>query len=142
MRKLYAVEATRPMFEDVGTARLEGGEARVELDPIYAATVNTGIQYHVFLTPRGECRGLYVSEQDASGFVVRELQGGRSATEFDYRVMAAVRGHERTRLERFTLPAVPPPPRAPEATVRGAVAGSEPARPRVAGGAGQPDDRP
>jgi hypothetical protein len=137
MRKLYAVEATRPMFEDVGTARLEDGEARVELDPVFAATVNTGIAYHVFVTPRGECRGLYVSEQDPSGFVVRELQRGTSGIAFDYRVMAAVRGHERTRLEPFTLPAVPAPPPVPETTRRGA-----PAEPPVAGVPGDHDDRP
>jgi hypothetical protein len=114
MRKLYAVEATQPMFEDFGSARLERGQARVELDPIFAATVNTRDRYHVFLTPKGECRGLYVTDQDASGFVVQELQGGTSAVEFDYRVMAKVRGHERTRLEPFTLPPVPAPPRLSE----------------------------
>jgi hypothetical protein len=129
MRKLYAVEATRPMFEDVGTARLEGGEARVELDPVFAATVNTGIAYHVFVTPRGECRGLYLSEQDRFGFVVRELQGGSSGVEFDYRVMAAVRGHERTRLEPFTLPALPAPPPVPAAPGVAGVPGEREVRP-------------
>lgn len=112
MRKLYAVEATQPLFEDFGQGRLEGGQARVDLDPVFAATVNTEVEYHVFLTPRSaENRGLAVVEQDARGFVVQELHGGTSSIAFDYRVMAKVRGHERTRLEPFTPPAVPPAPR-------------------------------
>src|SRR5262245_11785704 len=132
MRKLYAVESTQPLFEDFGTAWLEGGQARVNLDPVFAETVNTGIGYHVFLTPRGECRGLFVAAQDASGFVVQELNGGASAIEFDYRVMARVRGHERTRLEPFALPPVPAPPRAPEvARSGGVVSAPDAAQPRV-----------
>jgi hypothetical protein len=131
MRKLYAVEATQPAFEDFGTAWLERGQARVDLDPVFAATVNTGIKYHVFLTPRGECGGLYVAAQDAAGFVVQESHGGASGIEFDYRVMAKVRGHERTRLEPFALPPIPTPPRAPEAAQSGPVEGPDGARPRV-----------
>jgi hypothetical protein len=26
-------------------------------------TVNTGLDYHVFLTPNGDCKGLYVSQK-------------------------------------------------------------------------------
>jgi hypothetical protein len=111
-RRLYAVEATQPMFEDFGRAWLEGGQARVELDPV--ATVNTEEEYHVFLTPRSaETRGLAVVAQDLTGFTVRELAGGSSRLAFDYRVMARVRGHEQTRLEPFTPPAVPVPPQRP-----------------------------
>jgi hypothetical protein len=114
MRRLYAVEATQPMFEDIGSARLENGQARVLLDPIFAATVNTGAKYHVFLTPRSvDTQGLAVVAQDAEGFVVREAQGGRGNYEFDYRIMAKVRGHENTRLEAFTMPTAPEPPKAP-----------------------------
>jgi hypothetical protein len=143
MRKLYAVEATQPMFEDFGSAWLEGGQARVELDSIFAATVNTGIKYHVFLTPRsGETKGLAVVAQDAGGFTAQEAQGGRSSYEFDYRVMAKVRGHERTRLEPFTLPPVPTPPRAPEPASPAAGEGLEVARPRVSGARSGHDDRP
>jgi len=111
MRKLYAVEATQPLFEDFGSARLENGRAEVRLDPVFAATVNTGIRYQVFLTPRSaETTGLAVVAQDAGGFTVQEIQGGRGSYEFDYRVMARVRGHEQTRLEPFTRPPVPTPP--------------------------------
>jgi hypothetical protein len=116
MRKLYAVEATQPVFEDFGSARLENGRAEVRLDPVFAATVNTGMRYHVFLTPRSaETKGLAVAAQDPDGFTVEEAQSGRGNYEFDYRVVARVRGHERTRLEPFTPPPVPAPPSVPPA---------------------------
>jgi hypothetical protein len=111
MRRLYAVEATQPVFEDFGSAWLENGRAEVRLDPVFAATVNTGIRYHVFLTPRSPgTRGLAVVAQDDRGFTVQEAEDGRGSYEFDYRVMAKVRGHEQTRLESFTPPPVPAPP--------------------------------
>jgi hypothetical protein len=89
IRKLYAVEATQPVFEDFGSAWLENGRAEVRLDPVFAATVNTGMRYHVFLTPRSAgTTGLAVVAQDAGGFTVEETQGGRGSYEFDYRVMA------------------------------------------------------
>ena len=117
MRKLYAVEATQPVFEDFGLAWLEGGRARVTLDPIFADTVNTGMDYHVFLTPRSaETKGLAVVAQDAEGFTVQEVQDGRGTYGFDYRVMARVRGHERTRLEPFVPPSIPAPLTEPEPT--------------------------
>jgi len=114
MRRLYAVESTQPMFEDFGSARLENGQATVRLDPIFAATVNTAAKYHVFLTPRSaETKGLAVVAQDVEGFTVQEADGGKGSYEFDYRIMAKVRGQENTRLEAFTLPTAPPPPKVP-----------------------------
>jgi hypothetical protein len=96
---------------------LVNGRADVRLDPVFAATVNTGMRYHVFLTPRSaESRGLAVVAQDPGGFTVEETQGGRGNYEFDYRVVARVRGHERTRLEPFTPPPAPTlPPVTPDA---------------------------
>jgi hypothetical protein len=118
MRRLYAVESTQPMFEDFGSAWLENGQARVRLDPIFAATVNTAIKYHVFLTPRSaETKGLAVVEQNTEGFVVQEAHGGRGSYEFDYRIMAKVRGQEDTRLEPFTAPIVPTLPKVPSSGI-------------------------
>jgi hypothetical protein len=77
---------------------LVNGVARVKLDAIFAQTVNTGVEYHVFLTPDGDCRGLYLSAKDASGFEVRELGGGSASIAFEYRIMAKRMGHEEERL--------------------------------------------
>ena len=98
---LNAVESPDSWFEDFGSATLEHGVATVALDPTFAQTVNTGMEYHVFVTPSGNCRGLYVVEKTPSGFEVRELNKGKSNVAFDYRVVARRRGFESERLEEI-----------------------------------------
>jgi len=56
MVALYAVEAPENWFEDFGSGRLANGVATVALETTYAQTVNTHIEYHVFLTPKGDCK--------------------------------------------------------------------------------------
>jgi hypothetical protein len=112
-RKMYAVEATENVFEDFGTATLRHGRARVELDAIFAATVDTGQPYQVFLTARADTKGLYVSDWDAHGFTVQEAQGGTGSYAVDYRVVAKVRGYASVRMEAFTPPTLPRPPAPP-----------------------------
>ncbi len=99
---LYAVEAPENWFEDVGSGKLTSGMATVSLDSTFAETVNTATECHVFLTPKGECEGLYVANETPQGFEVRELRGGRSSVSFDYRVMARRKGYENMRLEDVT----------------------------------------
>jgi hypothetical protein len=82
MVALYAVEAPENWFEDFGSGRLANGVATVALETTYAQTVNTHIEYHVFLTPKGDCNGLYVTNETAASFEVRET--ARRA--FEYRV--------------------------------------------------------
>jgi hypothetical protein len=64
--------------------------------------VNTGVEYHVFLTANGDCKGLYVSQKSATSFEVRELGGGNSSIAFDYRIMAKRTGYEKNRMEDVT----------------------------------------
>jgi hypothetical protein len=99
---LYSMQSTENWFEDAGAGQLSHGLARVELDPTYAQTVNTGVDYRVFLTPNGDCKGLYVSQKTATSFEVHELGGGRSNIAFDYRIMAKRRGRENVRLKDLT----------------------------------------
>ena len=102
-----AVESPENWFEDAGTAQLSSGEAVVNIESLFAETVNTGVEYHVFLTPNGDCKGLYVAQKSATSFVVRELGGGISSIAFDYRIMAKRKGFENVRLadktESFSL---------------------------------------
>jgi hypothetical protein len=95
---LYAVEGSESWFEDAGSAQLSDGKAVVNLEPIFGKTVNTGVEYQVFLTPNGDCRGLYVSGKSPTSFEVRELGGGTSSIAFDYRIMAKRKGYEGVRL--------------------------------------------
>jgi hypothetical protein len=95
---LYAIEGPEHWFEDAGSARLVNGEAVVNLESVFGETVNTDMNYHVFLTPNGDCKGLYVTQKTARSFIVRELGGGTSNITFDFRIMAKRKGYESIRL--------------------------------------------
>ncbi len=95
---LYAVEAPENWFEDIGSGQLNNGAAVVQVESVFAQTVNTGAEYHVFLTPKGDCKGLYVSNESADSFEVHELGGGRATIAFDYRIVARRKGYETIRL--------------------------------------------
>src|SRR5262249_26743488 len=85
-RVLHCMESPEHWFEDFGTARLKRGRALVKLDADFAKVIKRG-DYHVFLTSRGDCRGLYVRRQGGLSFEVRELAGGKSSVAFSYRIV-------------------------------------------------------
>jgi hypothetical protein len=101
----YAVESSENWFEDFGSSKLVNGAATVTIDSTFAGTVNTDVSYHVYLTPNGDSKGLYVTNKGAGSFEVHESGGGSSSIAFDYRIVAKRRGHEAERLvdvtERF-----------------------------------------
>ena len=99
---VHAVQSPENWFEDFGSGTLSAGAATITLDPTFAQTVNTAIPYHVFLTPNGDCKGLYVAQKSATSFEVRELGGGLSNAAFDYRIVAKRLGYENARLEDLT----------------------------------------
>jgi len=99
---LSAIESPKNWFEDFGSAHLSGGIASVAFEADFAQTVNTGVEYHVFVTPKGKCEGLYVENETASGFEVHELHDGTSSVAFDYRIVALRKNFENIRLEDHT----------------------------------------
>ena len=99
---LYSMASPQNWFEDFGSGHLESGVGTIAFEPTFAQIVNTGSDYHVFLTPEGECRGLYISNKSATGFEVHELGGGQSNVAFSYRIVALRRGYENVRLEDKT----------------------------------------
>jgi hypothetical protein len=115
MEGAFSSVTAAPTMEDTGSAELVGGVASVALDPAFAAALDSSSAYRVFVTPRGDTRGLYVAATRPSGFVVRESQGGRSTVGFDYRVVATPLGQTGRRIAladgaagpRDPLPAVP-----------------------------------
>lgn len=94
---LAAIESPKNWFEDFGSAQLVGGVATVRFDPRFMQTVNSGVEYHVFLTPNGDCKGLYVNQKTATDFEVRELGNGSSNVKFDYRITALRKNYETKR---------------------------------------------
>jgi hypothetical protein len=96
-RVLYCMESPELWFEDFGAAKLKAGGAVVKLDTDFAKVVKLN-EYHVFVTPEGDCRSVFVSNKTATGFEVRELQGGTSNVAFSYRIVARrkdIKAHQR-----------------------------------------------
>jgi hypothetical protein len=100
--EIFSMQSPENWIEDFGSGHLSGGVVRIDLDPTFAQTVNPGVEYHVFLTPKGDCKGLYVTNEMANGFDVREIGGGKSAVAFDYRIVAKRAGYENVRLADVT----------------------------------------
>lgn len=91
-----AYEMAEPYFGDIGESRTnENGQARVDIDPLFAETVNTSCPYQVFVYPY--CEGsFYVSERAKDYFVVKGPKNGA----FGYEIKARQKGYEEDRLSR------------------------------------------
>jgi hypothetical protein len=102
----YASQSADAEMSDVGTGRIAAGHGIVQLDPAFARTLDMRSGYHVFLTPMGDCRGLFIASKSPASFEVRELQGGQSTLSFDYRIIGRAAGVTSGRLPafRFTMP--------------------------------------
>lgn len=105
--RAFNAVSTRQTIEDTGTARLMNGEAAVRFDGALSGAIDIRQGYQVFLTPDGETRGLFVSQKYEGGFIVREIEHGRSNIMFDYRVVAHPVGSTDARLPAITLKAPP-----------------------------------
>jgi len=122
-RILYAVESPESWFEDFGFGKLVHGRAHIEIANDFAKFIHAR-DYHVFLSPEGESKGLYVAKKSASGFDVIEQDGGQSGIRFSYRIVAKRRDLRGRRLEILEPPKIeenfsgrivqPAVPRSPE----------------------------
>jgi len=97
-------EAPKVTIEDWGVAELKGGEASVSLSEEFVALMSDTAEYAVFLTPEGECNGLYVAEKGFDGFKVKELNGGKSNIRFSWQVRAIRIGDEETPVLEEPMP--------------------------------------
>lgn len=95
MVNVSAYETAEYYFGDIGRGEVVNGECTIEIDPLFAETVNTDIDYEVFLTPYG--KGLiYVDPglKMADSFVVKG-----DDIPFAYEIKAKRKGYEDVRLE-------------------------------------------
>jgi len=83
-------EAPENLFQDYGTGQLVNGRARIELDPVLSKNILVNDQHplRVFVQLRGDCKGVYVTNESATGFEVVELMGGTSNAPFFWSVTA------------------------------------------------------
>jgi hypothetical protein len=114
-RLMYAPLSPESWYEDYGRSQLVEGRAEVELDPDFVNLL--GIDdgsYHVFLTPEGDTRGLYVSDRNPRAFTVREQQNGTGNVGFSYRVVTKNKQRLRGRFAKLEEPeALTRPPQNP-----------------------------
>ncbi len=101
-RLLYSQESAECWFEDFGEGRLENGKAVIEIDPLFAQTVNTTVKYHVFLTPQDKPLTLAVANKTATSFEVKGPEGANIS--FSYRLVAKRKGYENLRLAKMGGP--------------------------------------
>jgi hypothetical protein len=100
----YAPRNALPTLEDEGEAQLVDGAAAVRLDSAFADAITDRSPYLVFITPQGDCRGLYVSHKTLTGFEVHESMGGRSTLAFDYRIVAKPNGIDLAHMPLYSSP--------------------------------------
>jgi hypothetical protein len=79
-----------------GSGRLTKGEARIALGETFQWVTNPDLGLTAHLTPRGDCKGLYVASLSTTEMVVKEIGGGASDTAFDYLVYGLRIGFEET----------------------------------------------
>jgi len=98
----YAPQSAENWMEDYGTGVMQRGVSMVKIDPAFEETISESADYHVFITPRGDSKSLYVINATAAGFEVRESGGGTSSLTFDYKIVGKRRGYEAQRLRDVT----------------------------------------
>jgi hypothetical protein len=114
---LYSVQSSESWVEDFGSGQLVAGLTVVHLEPHFAQTVAHDANYHVFLTPAGECEGLFVTNRTANSFEVREMKSGQSNVAFDYRIVVHRKGFESSRLPDISRKFINRPARPHPATL-------------------------
>jgi hypothetical protein len=96
--RMYAASQSLPTVEDLGIAHLSGGRIHVAIDPAFARTMSRERPYHVFLTPDGPSRGVFVTNRSAAGFDIAENPGGNSTVDVEYRIVASPFANRAARL--------------------------------------------
>lgn len=94
-RLLYCYETPTPYFGDIGTGRTdENGEAVISIDDIFDETINTSVEYSVFLQKEGP-GDLWINEKSRSYFVVK----GTPNLKFSWELKAVQVKYENCRLD-------------------------------------------
>lgn len=87
---LTCPEAPETLFMDFGIGQLTNGMAHIEIDPDLSINILVDEDHpiKIFITPEGECNGVYVTNKSAEGFDVVELMGGKSNVAFSWQIVA------------------------------------------------------
>ncbi|MEO8149106.1 MAG: hypothetical protein ABI723_15785 [Bacteroidia bacterium] len=90
MRIMACPESPEVLFQDFGRGKLVNGLAHITLDPIFSKNIKVDVTHplNAFIQLRGNCNGVYVTNETQTGFDVIELNGGTTNIEFTYFVSA------------------------------------------------------
>lgn len=98
-RLLYCYETPTPQFGDIGFGKIdENGECFVSIDEIFSATINTNMEYAVFLQKEGE-GDLWIYSKEAAYFIIR----GTPGLKFSWEIKAAQKRYEHLYLDDIVL---------------------------------------
>nr|MBK9653862.1 hypothetical protein [Bacteroidota bacterium] len=89
-RIMTAPETPEILFQDFGQAQLINGKAHVAFDSTLAINIKVDAKHlmKVFVQLKGDCKGVYVTNENQWGFDVVELQGGTSNVDFSWFISA------------------------------------------------------
>jgi len=79
-----------------GHNHLTNGEKLILLSESDRLAIDANDGFKVFLTTAGDSNGIYVAHQDFASFYVKENNGGKSNVEFDWMIVAKIRGENFT----------------------------------------------
>lgn len=98
-RSQYCYETATPYFGDIGTARTDKtGKCYIDVNDIFAETVNTNLEYRVFLQKEGK-GDLWIEEKTPRYFVV----AGTENLKFSWELKAVQKDYEFERLEKYEV---------------------------------------
>ncbi|MEK7189507.1 MAG: hypothetical protein AAB666_00815, partial [Patescibacteria group bacterium] len=113
-KKLYGLQSGQDKELVLsGSSKLENGLKRIELPLIDQAVIDVTSTIKVSVTLTGEAKGVFVSEKNYQGFIVKELGGGASNATFDWMLIAKRRAtdyQEPTAAESESAPIEPSAP--------------------------------
>lgn len=96
-RLQYCYETPTPMFGDIGTAQTdETGKCYIDIDDVFQETVNTDVEYQVFLQKEGK-GDLWIEEKTPTYFLVN----GTENLKFSWELKVVQRDYEFERLEEY-----------------------------------------
>ena len=96
-RKQYCYETATPYFGDIGSGCTDNtGKCYIDINDIFSETVNTGVEYQVFLQKEGQ-GDLWVEEKTPTYFTIK----GTENLKFSWEIKAIQRDYEFERLEEY-----------------------------------------
>lgn len=99
-RLLYCYEMPSPFFGDIGHGIIgEDGLCYIDIDSVFAETIDTVQEYYVFLTPYRTDKAMFIQEKEHGYFIVQ----GEPGTEFDWEIKAKQSDFPMERLEENTV---------------------------------------